>query len=98
MMQPTRSRSSKQTHEFEGKPAQTLPLAARRSSSAPTNCQRLTRCRIRRYCLLRRQGKKLSAFLHQILYYLVTDSAHLREEAIRKFGDKLVVTGAGESQ
>ena len=33
----------------------------------------------------------------QVLYYLVTDSAHLREEAIRKLGNKVVVTGAGES-
>ncbi|KAK4699079.1 hypothetical protein P7C70_g7187, partial [Phenoliferia sp. Uapishka_3] len=31
----------------------------------------------------------------KILYYLVTDSMHLRDDAIRKFGDKVVVTGAG---
>ncbi|KAL8290250.1 hypothetical protein RQP46_003189 [Phenoliferia psychrophenolica] len=31
----------------------------------------------------------------KILYYLVTDSAHLRDEAIQKLGDKVVVTGAG---
>ena len=33
----------------------------------------------------------------KVLYYLVTDSAHLRKEAIRELGDKVVVTGAGES-
>lgn len=31
----------------------------------------------------------------KVVYYLVTDSAHLRQDAIEKLGDKVVVSGAG---